>query len=304
MTGSKKVAYMIMAHRDAEHLKDLINALDYLSDFYIYIDKKSDIKAFQQLVGDHPNVFFMGKRKNIMWGGYSQVQPVLDMLRAATQKGSYARYVFLTGADYPVFSAKKTYEKLIEEPEREYICSVNLKTFQSDRFLQKIKKRWFFDINVNGSFFERALRKSIDILLKALPDKKATYSGKNKKYDIYYGFAYWGITDACARNIVNTIRNEKGLVGYLRHSYAPIEILVQTIVFNSGFAKHAFEYKTLNGWDIMAFAPLHFVKYSGTGSKVLDENDYNEIIESDKLFIMKTDSIRSKKLIAMINGGN
>ncbi len=304
MGVSNKIAYMIMAHRDEEHLYDLINALNYKSDFYVYIDKKTDIKPFKKALDGFTNVYFIEKRRNIKWGGYRQAESAVEMMRQAKEKDTYARYVFLTGADYPTNSAKKTYEALVEEPDKEYICGINLNDCTEEMFLVKIKKRWFFEIDVNGNVVKRGIRKAIDLILKLLPDRKPYYIGKTRKYDIFYGFAYWGITDACANHILDIIKSERGLVRYIKRCYAPIELLVQTIVFNSHFADNASLCKDFAGWDAMAFAPIHFVKYGKNGSKVLTEQDYDEIRRSNKLFIMKTDSIRSDTLIKKLKQEN
>ena len=45
--ADNKIAYMIMAHRDPEQLRNLVEALDYKADFYIHNDKKSDIVKFK-----------------------------------------------------------------------------------------------------------------------------------------------------------------------------------------------------------------------------------------------------------------
>ncbi len=300
MNQQGKVAYLILAHRDEPHLADLVEALNYCSDFYIYVDKKSDITKFKELLSKYSNVFFMKKRENIKWGGFSQVVPAIDMLKAAIDK-HYIRYVFLTGADYPLLSSVETYNYLTSNIAKEYICGINIAN--NSRFIPKASQRWFFGLDAKGNIISRAVRRIIDMALKVLPARKTICRTKTKTWDIYYGFAYWGITDACAKYVLQVINIEKKLVNYIKWCYAPIEILIHTIVFNSEFAVNAKLYESVE-YDIQQCAPLHYVQYNEMGSRVLDETDYEKVISSGKLFIMKTDSEKSRKLIEMINEKN
>ena len=48
-----KIAYLIAAHNDPVHLKRLIDGLNIadITDFYIHLDKRADIKRFIQIGG-------------------------------------------------------------------------------------------------------------------------------------------------------------------------------------------------------------------------------------------------------------
>ena len=47
--NEEKICYLILAYNDPENLYRLVNRLNDRSDFYIHIDKKSDIKEFTDL---------------------------------------------------------------------------------------------------------------------------------------------------------------------------------------------------------------------------------------------------------------
>lgn len=87
--ADNKIAYMIMAHRDPEQLRNLVEALDYKADFYIHIDKKSDIVKFKNKMkwgGVRGNITFIKKREYVCWGGMSQVKPIWNMLEEVVKK--------------------------------------------------------------------------------------------------------------------------------------------------------------------------------------------------------------------------
>lgn len=70
--ADNKIAYMIMAHRDPEQLRNLVEALDYKADFYIHIDKKSDIVKFKNKMkwGGKRKYYFYKKERICLLGRY------------------------------------------------------------------------------------------------------------------------------------------------------------------------------------------------------------------------------------------
>lgn len=70
-----------------------------------------------------------------------------------------------------------------------------------------------------------------------------------------------------------------------------------TIVMNSVFRKHAIE---INVNNFNKLTPLHYLNYRGYIYSY-DENDYDKIMSSGKIFVRKLVSGKSEKLIEMIN---
>lgn len=56
----QKIAYMIMAHRDERHLKELVDCLNYHADFYIYIDKKATLMFFANILREKGMTMYIG----------------------------------------------------------------------------------------------------------------------------------------------------------------------------------------------------------------------------------------------------
>lgn len=78
-------------------------------------------------------------------------------------------------------------------------------------------------------------------------------------------------------------------------------MMPHTIIFNSVFRNKCKEFHDFNQADCMAYAPLHYVRYSEHGTKVMDETDYENIIASRKIFFQKADSKISEKLIKKLD---
>ena len=92
-----------MAHNNFYILERLVKLIDdKRNDIYIHIDKKAgyfDYNYFSNLCKESKVIYI--KRKRIYWGGYSQIQCELDLLKAAT-KNKYTYYHLLSGVDLPI----------------------------------------------------------------------------------------------------------------------------------------------------------------------------------------------------------
>ncbi|WP_435134195.1 beta-1,6-N-acetylglucosaminyltransferase [Formosa sp. A9] len=94
--------YLILAHKNPEQLKRLIDRLDdSCSKFLIHIDLKSDITPFVDLIKT-ANVQFIVNRVNCVWGDYSQVAATLNLIEIALQTSSEGHVILLSGQDYPI----------------------------------------------------------------------------------------------------------------------------------------------------------------------------------------------------------
>ena len=64
-----KYAYLISAYTEPDTLVHLVNSLDNNADFFIHIDKKTDLKKFQEPLLGKKNVYFVKDRVKVFWGG-------------------------------------------------------------------------------------------------------------------------------------------------------------------------------------------------------------------------------------------
>ena len=76
-----KIAYLVLAHNNYEHLKRLVSALNEgESKFYIHIYKKSTLPDLNGY-----NIIFLHDRIDVHWSGFSIVKATLKLLQRAIQ---------------------------------------------------------------------------------------------------------------------------------------------------------------------------------------------------------------------------
>jgi len=94
--------YIILAHRNPEHLSRMLCRLDDgASRFFIHVDKQADLKPFTNAVQSE-KVQWLEERINVIWADFSMVQGILNLMRAVSKTGTSGFTILLSGADYPI----------------------------------------------------------------------------------------------------------------------------------------------------------------------------------------------------------
>ena len=108
MRNKPRIAYLITAYNNFNHLKRLLSALDDSGAFfYIHIDKNSPLPTN---LNEFQNITFI-KRHKVWWAGWSHQQAILNLMKEAVS-GTYDYYALLSGADYPIREKEFLYDKL------------------------------------------------------------------------------------------------------------------------------------------------------------------------------------------------
>lgn len=302
-----KIAYIITAYIDASQMRRLVNSLildDSLgkADFYIHVDSKVEIAPFEAAMKDcMADVFWCRNRYRINWGGFNQVWSQYELLRMIFEetKREYDRVVCLSATDYPLWSNDKIVENYTRNRNVEYIGGFNLTRSKDSAQIRKIRDYHFFRDLPLPLKIKRAICGTSRFIFRHLPIHKplSCVGEDGKVYDIYTGSDYWSLTFECAKYVFNVMKRDKKLMKYFMTSYIPSEAVVNTIVFNSRFKEHCshtFECEMYPGLDKLT--PLHHLQYKGA-IKIYTIDDWNELMESDKMFFRKARTGISDTLI-------
>jgi hypothetical protein len=145
----KKIAYLILAHTDPEHLHRLVKALDCHADFYVHIDKKSSIGDFLFLK-NICNVFLTKQRVSVTWAGISMVDAICNLIVAAlANKKSYSHFVLISGSDYPIKPAEFIVEFLNNNDKCEFIKYIDMRE-SPEHYLKQVYRKWFVEPIYSG----------------------------------------------------------------------------------------------------------------------------------------------------------
>lgn len=264
-----KIAHLILAHHNPVQLTRLINRLKHPdADIYIHLDLKAPLEYFGE-VFKLPQVYLVKKRSKVYWGSYSVVQATLNGIEeilAANKAYSYIN--LLSGNDYPIKSTEQIHRFFDERPD--YIFMEYL-TEDSD-WWQRIKTRvtqyHLTDFNFPGAYFVQTF------FNKIAPRRKAPNSL------VFVGRSQWfTITLDSARYITEYLRANPKVGRFFRFTWAPDEIALQTILFNSPLK------------DKIINCNYRYIDWSENKAspKTLTMEDAPKLLNSDCLYARKFD---------------
>lgn len=275
-----KVAYCILCHKLTNPLKFTVN---YLSGFdsnklFIHVDLKSDISPLVEEF-KQDNVFFVNDRVNVAWGGVSQVDATLSLLRAAIKEGF--DYVFLiSGDDIPAVSNGCILEFLGRLKGYEFIA------YQDKRFNyvnphERVKYRY------PSCYFkkERSVLEKLQVRAHRLGRRLGLYN--NSLYEslpeLYKGTQWFTLSYTSVSFILNYLNKTPRYRKAFQDSFCCDEIFFHTILKHAPFFINIYH-------DAGAYSDcLRYIDWESGPDfpRTLDESDFYRIKESGMLFARK-----------------
>ncbi len=290
----KKIAYLILAHSDPKHLNSLVKELNYNCDVYIHIDKKCDIDRFKStIISD--NIFFIEKRININWGDISMIDAEMNLIDKALEKHEmYTHAVFLSGSCFPIKNQKIIYEYFTSFPDKEFIKFIDMRE-SPKHYMKQIKFKWFKAPFLHS---QNKYIVKIDRLFRLIINKMHLRNNWDNQIIPYFGSQWVALTMNCCKYIHDYHYNNDNFRKMNKFTFSPDEHYIHTIVGNSSFSEKStgkMEFQDIGTWRL---ANYHIIDQSL--SKWYTLNDWDEIINSEKLFVRKINSKTGGELVRKI----
>ncbi len=298
-----KIAYLLMAHKDPELIRRLVASLEDSGDFFIHIDKKTDIQQFRDALDGYSHVFWADNRIKVNWAAWSMTEVYLLLLKQAFEsKNNYDRFVFLTGQDYPLMSNKQIVTEFCNNPDVEYIMAYKISTSTIPTDKNKVLKKWYFENPFNNRFLRRCWYSFTYRVLTRLSNRGTTTVPLNGEcVESYFGQMLSAFTRKGAELLLSVFENDKEYNKVMKHVHASVEHYWHTIIFNSPLRMKTIQ----NGeeheiTEHFGWAPLHYHTYIDDTS-VFYAADFDVLINSGYMFCRKVMSDKSKELLDKID---
>jgi hypothetical protein len=291
-----KHAYLIIAHNNIPMLIELLSALDdERNDIYLHYDKKSplteqDIASLQNAV--KYSHFTLIDRISVVWGGYSQVQCELKLIKAASGE-HYSYYHLLSGIDFPIKSKDYIYNFFEERNGEEFI---DFWDKREKEFLYRVKYYYPLQEQIGTYTYDihtllLRVRSKLGILNQKLHgvNRLKKFTGTFKT-----GSNWFSITDSFAHYL---LANEKQIYRLFHDGIAVDEMFIHTLCYNSRYMER------------VSKTPVRLIDWKRGNPYVWQENDLNEILQSECLFTRKITSPELAQTIysktsCITSGGN
>jgi hypothetical protein len=275
------IAIMLLVHSNENQVNRLIKHLASDFDIYVHIDKRSSIKIEQ-----NKNIFVY-KKYPTYWGSFNITMATLFLLKKAYNKG-YARYLLISGQDLPI-KTNNEIKAFFEKDSNEYI---NFGKIPENGWpnMERVTK-YNMDDKYHGceelvkyNLLYRFHRKIFRIINK--------YFFRRLDYDFYGGANWTNYTHECVRKIFEYLEKDRKYIKRYKWTSCSDEIFFQTIL------------NKIEGITIINDS-LRYVDWE-TGPeypRILRTNDYEKVIESEKLFARKFDEKIDREIIELIYKG-
>lgn len=288
----KNHAFIFQVHKNPELLRRILSVLEADNHyFFINVDLKcNNYNDFKNIANDIKNIHFID-RINVHHGGISQINCTLALLNSVIDSSITFDFIHsLSGQDYPLRSNKQ-FDAFFEETEFSYMA------FETDSYHEKCMKskypsrvnNWYF--NNNYSTISKIYRYSglftlLNLIIKRKEIKK-----------LWGGWSWFTFNSATTHYILDYLRQHPEYLKRFNHTFCGDELFFQTILKNN-----------ISELKINTQMPLRFVSW--VPKRVIDnpyrpftlnENEFEEIINSQAFFCRKVDYPESRKLLDLID---
>lgn len=285
-----KHAYLIMAHNSWGQLEQLLSLLDdKRNDIFLHIDIKAkdvDISRFQRTI-QHSNLFFV-KRRNVIWGGDSQVQLEMDMIENAVNKFHYSYLHLLSGVDFPIKSSHYIFRFFEENQGKEFVM-VDRKN-DNKAAIERVNYHYLFQnrIGRNQKGWRNMIQKAIVKLEHLL-----NYSRKNKEIQskLHKGPNWFSITGAFAEYLVS---KQEWIRKQFKFTICADEVFMQTILFDSPFKDNVYVNNELK------YTHLRLTDWQRGNPYIWQDEDLEYLLNSPYLFARKFDTVNNTYIYEQI----
>jgi hypothetical protein len=288
------IAYLVLVHTDPQQCVRLVSRLllDDDAHIFLHIDRKSkdDFSAAGML--DPSRVHFVSERWQVSWAGFSMIEATLAAMREAlAYRLSFGYLVLLSGMDYPIKHPAEIKYYLYRQPFRQHINRLSVAD-SPEHYLKLAKRYTFRDAWIPSRNLDKLLRKLASIA--ATPIKRELL-----QVTICTGSQWWAVTSDCGRFILKFANERQEYNRFFKYLNCPDEHYFQTIVQNSPFAAEAAPILPYQGRGMWRTANLHVIHPSLR--KVYTEQDFEEVMRSNRCFVRKVTTKLSTALLDRID---
>lgn len=293
-----KLAYIIVSHFNLEQTLRLFNRLNQKDTFFVFhVSKKCEPQYYEKLYAalkNQKNCLF-SKRVNVIWGGFSLVQAVLNAIDTLIESNYNFDYVFLlSGQDYPLKSLNQIIQILSEKQGKQFMEFIPFSKL--NHIIDWLDKYHFW---VGGFRFWHPHQRSDNMIIAIYNFIFFLFLPKNRKlpegFVPYKGSTWWTLSKDCIEFIHQQTQSPDGekLIRYFKNTWHPAELFFQTFLMNSKYQNEIIN-------DDLRFILWPDGKDDGH-PKILTDADYNDIISSDRLFGRKFDSRVNEKILDLLD---
>ena len=283
-------AILIMAHKEVEHLCQLVSYFTQACDVFIHMDKKKNLTP-QELatIKGHKQVKFLSQKYVVNWGGTSVLDCELFLLQKAMEESDADYFHLISGQDYPTRPLQEFLHFFEQNADKEFLQYISLPhpnwedcTFRRLQYfypydqapLQPNPRQWV----------QQQVRQQVARGIKRpIPDE----------FDHLYGSSQWfSISRKGVSTLLEYTRNHPSLYRRMWMTFAPEECYVATVLVN------------LLEKDSIVPSNLRFIRWqkeNGNRPANLGKEHFHFLLEQEYFFARKMERPYCEELLPLVN---
>lgn len=284
-------AFCIIAFNDYNQLIKILKILDSeKSDFYIHINSLVEMPNEDEIrVAVCKSEVYFTKRVPIVWGENGVLTAQLVLLETALEHGGYEYYHLLSGQDFPL-KTLDSFDAFLKENLRNN-ASESLYTnyidarVAPDRVARErlIHYNWLIKYWRHPSKVVRGAIRGINLVSHVIQRMVHVNRLKLKPEQIGYGSLWYSVSEACAKYMVEN--KEWFKKNFSKHSFAPDEGAVQTLLINSEFKDSIYAPDEQSPDANLRYAD--YIRGNGASPYVFRASDFAELQGNKNFFARK-----------------
>ena len=279
-----RIAYLILAHDNPAHLSRLVKTLSHGGDrCFIHIDAKARLDRFASSRIDGSEL--IAKRIPVYWGDFSQVEAMHALLSAAfAAKPEFDYFALLSGADYPLQSARYINDYVRRRAGAEFMSAVKMPSEKASKPLSRIER---YRCRPSTSLAHRALFR-VKVALK-LQSETRPWRDVFGDLEPFGGSAWWALSRAAVRHVLRFFVDSPEVIRFYENVRCPDESLFHTIIMNSPFGSNVTRNLTWADWSQGGSRPAqlsdhHIARFESQPRLIIDGHyGYGEALFVRKL---------------------
>lgn len=240
-----KIAYLIIAHHNPNHLRRLVSQLisDPRNHCFVHIDKKSKVKFD---LPESDQITMLRDRKKVYWCDYSNVVVTLDLMRAALKHHlGMDFFVLMSGSCFPIRSQTYVHDYLSEHRDDVFLMSDTLPSSVFNKRIGLIKWRAPKPYKKDSLHHKAYLRLQKHKVVETMRDYTTVF-GDMKPYS---GSQWWAWGREASEYVVEFADSNPAFMKYFERTVCPEESFFPTILENSSFAEKIRSTVTFVDWS-------------------------------------------------------
>lgn len=288
-----KIAYLVQCHKNPQQLNLLFGQLlKQDCDIYVHIDKRSLNIDSEITKSSRIFVIPVDDRVCVKWGGISQVDATLKLIKYAIESGNkYDCLWLISGQDLPIKSSKTIINYLSDNQGTAFIEVKPTDTKRYQRLKKRNEVRHTQYLSSKG-FLPRVLRNAWYLMTGGRYHTFKLFRRKLGSDTFYFGSSWWCLPSQSVNEMYEYLQKNPKFYKFFKHCHCPDESFFQTLFMNhTSFNDNVQDKLVYVDWTRCKDSP-----------RILVEDDYETITgkNTEYMFARKFDMYVDEKIIQKI----